>query len=182
MIILQYIMFTLWFTGLSGSGKSTIANELKKVYPEMVLLDGDIIRRGLNNDLGFSREDRQENLRRLAEVCNLFNKNGKDVITAFISPLEESRQFALNTIKNCFIIYCNSSLETCEERDVKGLYKKARSGEIPEFTGISSPFEEPEDIDYMLDTENYTIQECVDEVIDFIEQLRMSNEILGFLR
>ncbi len=115
---------TLWLTGLSGSGKTTIAKCFKESFPEFILLDGDILRKGLNSDLGFSEKDRRENLRRLIELCKLFNNNNINVITAFISPYELDRVKAKNEIKNCYIIYIKSSLETCEQRDVKDYTKK----------------------------------------------------------
>lgn len=158
---------TLWLTGLSGSGKSTIANRFIKEYSDFVLLDGDVLRQGICSDLGFSIEDRQENLRRLIEICKLFNANGKNVITAFISPLEKMRVKAKEEIDNCKIIYCDSSLETCEKRDVKGLYKKARQGIIKNFTGIGSIYEIPKKPDLMLDTKNKSIKECYDEISMF---------------
>ena len=157
---------TLWMTGLSGSGKSTIAERFSH---DFTILDGDIIRKGLCSDLGFSAEDRKENLRRLREVCRLFSLAGKDVITAFISPFEEDRLKAKAHIPNCHIVWCKSSLKKCEDRDVKGLYKKARTGEILKFTGISSPYEEPEYVDLVLDTENATIDECCEKINDYIK-------------
>lgn len=159
---------TIWLTGLSGSGKSTIANEVKNKYPAYVLLDGDVLRNGLNSDLGFSKDDRDENIRRLIEVCKLFNKNGKNVITAFISPFEKIRQKAKEEIEDCIIVYCGSTIEICEKRDVKGLYKKARKGEIPEFTGIDSPYEIPEHPDLILDTANKSVNECMKELEKYL--------------
>jgi len=164
--------YTLWFTGLSGSGKSTVAEKFKQMYPQFVLLDGDVVRKGLCSDLGFSKEDRSENMRRLIALCALFNSNDKCVITAFISPYEKWRMKAKETIRNCYIVYCNSDLNTCEKRDVKGLYKKARAGEIPEFTGISSPYEIPENADLVLDTQNKTVEECMTDLFCFTEELR----------
>lgn len=147
----------LWLTGLSGSGKSTLAEMLKKDYPNIVLLDGDVLRNDLCNDLGFSDEDRIENMRRLRALCRLFVKEGKDVVTAFISPFESERIKARDTIPNCHIVYIKTSLEVCEARDVKGLYKKARSGIIPNFTGIGSPFEEPENPDLVVNTTGFVL-------------------------
>jgi adenylyl-sulfate kinase len=166
--------FTLWLTGLSGSGKSTIAKEIKAFLPqyEFILLDGDIIRKGLNSDLGFSDEDRKENLRRLIELCKLFNENNLNVITAFISPFESERMKAKNEISNCKIIYIKSSLETCEKRDTKGLYKKARTGEIQNFTGISSIYEEPQIVDLIVDTEHQFIDHSVVQIAKYIEGLK----------
>jgi len=146
----------IWLTGLSGSGKSTIANELAiKLQKEgklAYILDGDNIRMGLNKDLGFSDNDRKENIRRIAEVAKLLSDAGVIVITAFISPFRDERQKAKEIVgREDFIeVYIRTSLETCERRDPKGLYKKARAGEIPMFTGIDSPYEEPIDYDIMV--------------------------------
>lgn len=139
----------LWFTGLSGSGKSTISDRLEKLFFEAgihtYLLDGDNIRMGLNKDLGFSSSDRQENLRRIAEVAKLFIDAGIVVLSAFVSPLIKDREMVKGIIgeENFFEIYINTSLEECERRDVKGFYKKARTGEIKNFTGVSAPYEPP---------------------------------------
>jgi len=159
---------TLWFTGLSGSGKSTVAMDLYYNNPNYVVLDGDVLRRDLCSDLGFSVEDREENMRRLIALCKLYNKQGTNVITAFISPLEAWRVKAKEEIDNCYIIHANSSLEKCEERDVKGLYKKARAGEIPNFTGIDSPFEEPKCASLVLDTENEEPFETLCKLQNFV--------------
>lgn len=146
----------IWLTGLSGSGKSTIANELAiKLQEEgrlAYILDGDNVRMGLNKDLGFSDDDRKENIRRIAEVAKLLSDAGIIVITAFISPFREEREKAKEIVgRDSFIeVYVRTSLETCENRDPKGLYKKARAGEIPMFTGIDSPYEEPLNYDIMV--------------------------------
>jgi adenylyl-sulfate kinase len=146
----------IWLTGLSGSGKSTIANELAiKLQQEgklAYILDGDNVRMGLNKDLGFSDNDRKENIRRIAEVAKLLSDTGVIVITAFISPFREEREKAKEIIgrDNFIEVFVRTSLETCEKRDPKGLYKKARAGEIPMFTGIDSPYEEPLNYDIMV--------------------------------
>ena len=146
----------IWLTGLSGSGKSTIANELAiKLQQEgklAYILDGDNVRMGLNKDLGFSNDDRKENIRRIAEVAKLLSDAGVIVITAFISPFREEREKAKEIIgrDNFIEVFVRTSLETCEKRDPKGLYKKARAGEIPMFTGIDSPYEEPLNYDIMV--------------------------------
>lgn len=155
-----------WFTGLSGSGKSTVALEMSKILQGcgnfVIILDGDVVRKGLCKDLGFTLEDRKENLRRVAEVAKILSENGITVITSFITPTESDRKMAREVVGDEYIeIYAKCSLEKCEERDVKGLYKKARSGEIQRFTGISSPFEEPKKCDIIIDTENSTILQCV---------------------
>lgn len=164
---------TLWFTGLSGSGKSTLANEVEKRLFAMgkhtMLLDGDNIRHGLNKNLGFKEEDRVENIRRISEVAKLMNDAGIVTLTSFISPYERDRQNAREIIGHSYIeIYVSTPLEECEKRDVKGLYAKARNGEIPNFTGISSPYEEPKDAEIIIDTTNKTIEENTDYVLSKI--------------
>ncbi|MBO8161182.1 MAG: adenylyl-sulfate kinase [Thermosipho sp. (in: Bacteria)] len=169
----------LWFTGLSGSGKSTIANEVEYVLNSMgyatYLLDGDNIRHGLNSDLGFSKEDRKENIRRISEVAKLFQDAGIITLVTFISPFREDRNNARKLIpEGRFIeIYVKCSLEACEKRDVKGLYKKAREGLIKDFTGISSPYEEPENPELILNTEKETIKESVDKVINYLKDKKL---------
>jgi bifunctional enzyme CysN/CysC len=164
----------LWFTGLSGSGKSTLAKQLhKRLFDkgyQVYMLDGDNLRNGLNRDLGFSPEDRSENIRRVGEVAALFAQAGVIVITSFISPYREDRRRVRAMAPESFHgIYIKASVETCEQRDVKGLYKKARAGEIKEFTGISAPYEEPFTPDLVVDTEAYTIEENVDQLVDYVE-------------
>lgn len=157
----------LWFTGLSGSGKSTLAVALEQaLYKEGFLcrlLDGDNIRAGINNNLGFSEDDRRENIRRIAEVAKLFADSGIVTIASFISPTREIRSMAEAIIgKDDFMeIYVSTPIEVCEQRDVKGLYKKARAGEIKEFTGISAPFEAPETPAVSVDTSKLPLDECV---------------------
>ncbi|MCE7791143.1 adenylyl-sulfate kinase [Salipaludibacillus sp. CUR1] len=165
----------LWFTGLSGSGKSTLANALhKKLYEERVnsfVLDGDNIRHGLNKDLGFKPEDRQENIRRIGEVSKLFVENGSIVLTAFVSPYRDDRDLARRMVeKEEFIeIYVQCPVEECEKRDPKGLYKKARKGEIPEFTGISAPYEEPVDPEITVSSDRISIEQSVEQIIDYLK-------------
>ena len=164
----------IWLSGLSGSGKSTIANDLeKKLYENgylSYLLDGDNIRIGLNKDLGFSDDDRKENIRRISEVSRLMLDAGLTVITAFISPFEEERELAKSLVKeeNYFLVHVNCSVEKCEERDVKGLYKKARAGEIKNFTGIDSPYEIPNKPNLIVDTEKESVSESVDKIFSAI--------------
>lgn len=163
----------IWLTGLSGSGKSTIANALAERLHKngnlSYVLDGDNVRSGLNKDLGFSDNDRKENIRRIAEVANLMSDSGSITITAFISPFKAERQIAREIIGSDFCeILVDASLETCESRDPKGLYKKARSGEIPNFTGIDSLYEEPETPDLTLDTNLFNVDECVNIIIQFM--------------
>lgn len=165
----------LWFTGLSASGKSTVANEVAfRLYKDGKLtyvLDGDNIRHGLNKNLGFSPEDREENIRRISEVGNLFADCGVITTTAFISPYRKDRDFARSLLgEGRFIeIFVDASVETCEKRDPKGLYKKARSGEIPQFTGISAPYEEPLNPEITLDANTLSIEEEVEQVIDYLK-------------
>ena len=167
---------TLWFTGLSGSGKSTIAKLLEKTLIDngklCFLLDGDNIRHGLNKDLGFSPEDRKENIRRIAEVAKLMNDAGLIVLTAFISPYREDRDMARQIIgdENFREIYVSTPLAACEERDPKGLYKKARAGQIKGFTGIDAPYEPPENPVLVIETETLTPKDCVDAIIDKLIQ------------
>ncbi|MFB4165563.1 adenylyl-sulfate kinase [Alteribacillus sp. JSM 102045] len=171
--------FVLWFTGLSGSGKSTLANAVsRKLFEndkQTYVLDGDNVRHGLNNDLGFSPEDRKENIRRIGEVVKLFVDSGQIVSTAFISPYREDRQQVRDLLaEGEFIeVYVKCSLETCEERDPKGLYKKARNGDIPSFTGITSPYEEPEDPEIIVNTEDYAIEEAADLLIDHLKEKQL---------
>ena len=166
---------TLWFTGLSGSGKSTLANTLEKQLVVMgrhtMLLDGDNIRLGINKDLGFSKNDRSENIRRLAEISKLLNEAGLIVITAFISPFKADRENAREIIGNKkFIeIHVNTPIEVCEARDIKGLYKKARAGELPEFTGVDGLYEAPENPALTIDTSLLSLEEAAQKIIRFIE-------------
>jgi bifunctional enzyme CysN/CysC len=164
----------LWFTGLSGSGKSTIARLLqKRLFDKgyhVFALDGDNLRKGLNSDLGFSPEDRSENIRRAGEAAALFAQAGTIVITSFISPYLEDRRRARAMAPEFFhTVHISASLEACEKRDVKGLYKKARAGKIPEFTGISAPYEAPENPDVLVDTERHSIEECVEQLVKYVE-------------
>ena len=166
---------TIWFRRLSGSGKSTLANEIEKRLVAMgkhtMLLDGDNVRMGLNNNLGFSDEDRVENIRRIAETAKLMNDAGLIVLTAFISPFRKDRRNANKIIGDDYIeVFVSTPLEECEKRDIKGLYKKARDGVIKEFTGISSPYEEPENPSITVDTTNRSLDESVDIVMKQLER------------
>lgn len=170
----QHDPLVIWFTGLSGSGKSTVANRVEKELNghkiHTYTLDGDNVRSGLNSDLGFTKEDRTENLRRVAEVAKLFLDAGTVVLAASITPLETDREMIRKIVgrEHLVEIYVNTSLKACEERDVKGLYEKARTGEIPEFTGISSPYEIPKQPDITIDTENEMIDESVQKVLHHV--------------
>lgn len=166
----------VWFTGLSGSGKSTLAIALERELHKRGLLcrilDGDNIRSGINNNLGFSPEDRVENIRRIAEVGKLFVDTGIITIAAFISPNNELRHMASETIgKDDFIeVYISTPLSECEKRDVKGLYARARRGEIKEFTGVSAPFEAPENPELSLDTSVLSLEQSVNKLLDLISE------------
>lgn len=167
---------TIWMSGLSGAGKSTIANALEKrryaMGKKTMILDGDNVRMGLNSNLGFSDEDRIENIRRIAEVAKLMNDAGLIVITAFISPYRQDRRNAKKIIGRDFReVYVSTSIEECEKRDVKGLYKAAREGKIAYFTGISSPYEVPENPDVTIDTEKMGVEECVDQILRQLQPL-----------
>ena len=165
----QHKSIVIWFVGLSGSGKSTVSDALESFLFNKGLntytLDGDNIRMGINKDLGFEASDRSENLRRIAEIGKLFTDAGIITLTAFITPLEEDRKRAREILGEKYIeVYVNCPLEICEQRDVKGLYAKARKGEIKNFTGISAPFENPEDPDVEIFTAEQSIEECVQEI------------------
>ena len=166
----------LWFTGLSGSGKSTLAHSLEeKLFQRgcrTFVLDGDNVRHGLNSNLDFSDASRTENIRRISEVSKLMIESGLIVMTAFISPFKKDRYEAKKLISNDdFIeIYCKATLEICEARDVKGLYKRARAGEIKNYTGIDSPYEVPENPDLIIDTDSETLDNSVSKILSFLEK------------
>lgn len=179
----QHNSFLLWFTGLSGSGKSTIANVVEQKLHQMGVktftLDGDNIRKGINKDLTFSPEDRTENIRRIAEVANLMVNAGLVTLAAFVSPYKKDRASIRSIVKdvNFVEIYINTSVEECERRDVKGLYKKARAGEIKNMTGISAPYEAPENPEIEINTEEESVDVAAQRIIDFITpKLKLNNE------
>jgi adenylylsulfate kinase len=167
---------TVWLTGLSGSGKSTLANLLEKALWERgaraYVLDGDNVRHGLNKDLGFSPEDREENIRRIGEVAALFTEAGIINVTAFISPYKGDRDKVREIMADGdFVeVYVKCDLDECEKRDPKGLYKKARAGEIPEFTGISAPYEEPDKAELIIDTTSQSEEDCLQALLSYLEE------------
>jgi adenylylsulfate kinase len=169
----------VWFTGLSGSGKSTLAEAVERALYERgchtYILDGDNIRHGLNKDLGFSPEDRHENIRRIGEVAHLLADAGVLSLTAFISPYVKDRCLArdLNPKGHFVEVFCNCPLDVCEERDPKGLYRKARAGQIKDFTGIDAPYETPPDAEVTVHTDRETVQESTANVIDYLEKSRI---------
>ena len=173
---------TIWFTGLSGSGKSTVASALEQKLAAngflCKVLDGDNIRTGLNSNLGFSAEDRTENIRRISEVCKLFDDTGIITIASFVSPTEDLRKIARDIIgeKDFFEVYMSTPLEECERRDVKGLYARARKGEVKNFTGISAPFDVPQNADISIDTTGLTPDEGANRIFERIAD-RISLEL-----
>ncbi len=174
----QHHSFVLWFTGLSGSGKSTVANAVARALFDQgignYVLDGDNIRFGLNKNLGFSDDDRKENIRRIGEVAKLFVDSGQAVLTAFISPFQEDRDQVRTILgEDEFVeIFVKCPLDECEKRDPKGLYKKARSGEIKQFTGIDSPYEAPNRAELVVETDKHDIEECVQLVLNYLKERR----------
>lgn len=172
----------LWFTGLSGSGKSTLAHALEEQLHQRgcrtYVFDGDNVRHGLCGDLGFSAEDRKENIRRIGEMTKLFVDAGVIALTAFISPFREDRAHVRELFDDgdFLEIYCRCSLDVCEQRDVKGIYKKARVGEITEFTGISSPYEEPVDPEVIIDTDKKSLEESVEKLLEHLIQRGVLSE------
>lgn len=170
---------TLWFTGLSGAGKSTLAVAVEEALHKLgnltYILDGDNIRSGINNNLSFSPEDRKENIRRIAEIAKLFREAGVITLTAFISPYREDRQLARDLAgSDDFVeVFADASLDSCEERDPKGLYKKARAGQIPEFTGISAPYEAPENPELHIRTDQHSVEECVEMVLSYLREKKL---------
>ncbi|MCF8150165.1 MAG: adenylyl-sulfate kinase [Sulfuritalea sp.] len=170
----------VWFTGLSGAGKSTVAHaveqELHRMQCRTFVFDGDNVRHGLCSDLGFSLEDRTENLRRIGEMAKLFVEAGLIALTAFISPLKKDRERVRSLLPHgdFLEIFCDASIDVCEGRDVKGLYRRARAGEIPEFTGISSPYEPPENPELILNTGENTLASCVARVLELLRNRRIA--------
>ncbi|MFX1311010.1 MAG: adenylyl-sulfate kinase [Promethearchaeota archaeon] len=167
--------FTLWFTGLPCSGKTVIADavaeELRKKGMKVERLDGDIVRKSLTRDLGFSKEDRNMNIERVTFVAKLLTRNGVAVLASFVSPYNKIRAYSRKEIGDYILVYVKCSLEKCEERDVKGMYAKARAGEIEDFTGINHPFEEPNDPDIIIETDNQSIEESKEKILRSLNEL-----------
>ena len=165
---------TIWFTGISGSGKTTIANELVKIFRErdipVVLLDGDIVRKTLSHDLGYSKQDRDKHITRVADVCHLINQNEILTIACVLSPTREIRRYARNLIKNFVEVYIKCPYSVCEQRDVKGYYTQAKLGKIKNFVGLDISYEEPEKPEIILETDKETIKECVNKLITYLEE------------
>lgn len=166
---------TLWFTGLSSSGKSVIADsvteELKKLGMKVERLDGDIVRKSLSKDLGFTEEDRNMNIERVTFVAKLLTRNGVAVLCSFISPYNKIREYSRKEIGDYILVYVKCPLEVCQERDAKGLYAKAKRGEIKNFTGVSHPFEEPDNPDIIIETDKQTIEECTSIILQSLEKM-----------
>ena len=166
---------TLWFTGLPCSGKSAVADRVAEILREQGLrterLDGDIVRKSLTRDLGFSKKDRDENIRRITFVAKLLTRNGVIVLTSFISPYREVRAYACEEIGSFIEVYVKCSLDVCIKRDIKGMYEKAIKGEVKEFTGISDPYEEPLDPDILLETDKEELEESAAKVIEKLKEL-----------
>jgi len=177
----------LWFTGLPSSGKSTIANELAWQLHQrgniVYVLDGDNIRHGLNKDLGFSADDRKENIRRISEVARIFADAGLITITAFVSPYQEDRDFCRHLLgPGCFMeVYVKASLGSCESRDPKGLYGRAKKGEIPDFTGVSAPYEVPQRPEIILDTDRLTLNQECNLLLSYLENQGVATKISPFI-
>ena len=164
--------FCLWFTGLPCSGKTTLAEKIQKNFKEnnvsIELFDGDEIRKELSRDLGFSKQDRKLNNERIIYVAKVLVRNGVPTLVAFVSPFNEIRTLARGRIKNYILVYVDTSLEECKKRDVKGMYKKALAGEIKDFTGIDSPFEEPEDYEIRVNTDKESVDESVEKIMKYL--------------
>ena len=173
----------LWFTGLSGAGKSTIAHSVEERLHQSgchtFVLDGDNVRHGLCRDLGFTKTDRSENIRRIGEMVRLFLESGVIVLTAFISPIRQDREWvrALVPAEDFIEVYCRCPIEVCEDRDAKGLYRRAKAGEVKEFTGISSPYETPENPELVLDTNLHTLDECVEMVMALLRSRAVIRDV-----
>lgn len=169
--------FVLWFTGLSQSGKTTTADAVYKILKQKGLkverLDGDIVRQSLTRDLGFSKPDRDKNIERVTFVAKLLSRNGVAVLASFISPYKETRDKIRKEVDNYIEVFCNCPLGICEQRDTKGLYTKARKGKIENFTGISDPYEPPENPEIELKTDQSPVEECTNQIISYLEKNKL---------
>jgi adenylyl-sulfate kinase len=172
---LEHKGFTLWFTGLPCSGKSVLANavaeELRNKGMKVERLDGDIVRKSLTRDLGFTEEDRNMNIERVTFVAKLLTRNGVAVLASFVSPYNKIRAYSRKEIGNYILVYVKCSLQECEKRDVKGMYAKARAGEIKDFTGIDHPFEEPDNVDIIVETDNQTVEESKKIILEALKKM-----------
>ena len=164
----------IWLTGLPCSGKTTISKNLEKYFlrskKKVQVLDGDILRKGINSDLGFSKKDRDENIRRVAYIAKILAENGINVIVAFVSPYEKMRSFARKVCPNFIEVYIECDIEECKKRDVKGMYKKALTGEIEDFTGVQDPYEIPKNPEILVNTKKENIKQGVDKIIEYFEK------------
>ena len=178
--------FTLWMTGFSGAGKTTIAIELERRLKEMGVrferLDGDTVREGLTRDLGFSKEDRDKNIERVTFVAKLLSRNGVGVIASFISPYREAREKVRGETTNFIEVFVNAPIDVCIERDVKGLYKKALAGELPNFTGIDDPYEAPINPEITVNTATETVEDSVNAILAYLESRELIPQIAAELR
>lgn len=167
----------IWLTGLPSSGKTTIAKRLQEIISDVVVLDGDEVRKGINSDLGYDIEARNENVRRIAEMAKLLSHQDINVVVSVIAPTEDEREQARQIVswQDFFVVYCECPLEICEERDVKGLYKRARNGELKNMTGITSPYEAPVNPDLIVNTATHSLEECVQQIFDYVYDRVMSN-------
>lgn len=174
--------YTIWFTGLSGSGKTTIANELVKRLRKrnipVVLLDGDIVRKTLSRDLGYTKEDRDKHITRVADNCHLINENGISCLACVISPTRKIRKYARDLTNNFIEVYIKCNLDVCEKRDVKGYYKQARDGEIKDFVGINIPYEAPQAPEITIETDTETLSESVNKLLKYLEEPLMDNNMI----
>ena len=163
----------IWLTGLPCSGKTTLSKEIEKYFKDKKLpiqrLDGDVVRKTISNDLGFSKQDRNKNIERISYIAQMLSDNGVNVVSAFVSPYQEMRDFTRELCENYVEVYIDCSKEKCKERDVKGMYEKAENGEIKDFTGVQDPFEEPQNPEIIVNTEKETVKESVWKIIRYVE-------------
>ena len=170
----------IWFVGLPCSGKTTLSRELEKYFKDMNLpvqrLDGDVVRASISKDLGFSKIDRKKNIERMSYISQMLSDNGVNVVSAFVSPYQEMRNFTRELCENFIEVYVKCSLQECKKRDVKGMYKKAESGEIKDFTGVQDPFEEPKNPEIIVNTDNEAIRQSIQKVIDYFNDFKIKTD------